>query len=68
MTAGEWRARLEADPRFAARRAEVAADRPALTQEQIAILRPIFRPVIPLMTNTAPAVTEAASRTNRTAS
>ncbi len=44
-TAGEWRARHAADPRVAAARARVAAARPPLTPEQIAILRPIFRPV-----------------------
>ena len=33
---------------------------PPLTQAQIAVLRPVFRPVIPHTHNAAPAVTEAA--------
>jgi hypothetical protein len=52
-TAEEWRAFLAADPRFAVWRARVAAARPPLSQEQILILRPIFRPVLPLMTAAA---------------
>jgi hypothetical protein len=49
----DWRARFAADPRVAAWRARVAADRPPLTPGQIAVLRPIFAPVIPLMKDAA---------------
>jgi hypothetical protein len=40
--------------------AAVLATRPPLTQAQLAVLRPIFRPVIPRTHNAAPALTEAA--------
>ena len=68
MTAEERRARLEADPRFAAWRARVAAASPPLSQAQITALRPICQRMAHHMRNAAPAVTEAASRDNRTAS
>ena len=42
MTAEEWLA-------------ATLADAPPLSQAQIAILRPVFRPVIPQITNAAPA-------------
>lgn len=47
MTTDEWLA------------ANLAAA-PPLSQAQIAILRPVFRPVIPRTAEAAPAVTEAA--------
>jgi hypothetical protein len=62
MTTNEnWRAELDADPRVAAWRARVAADRPPLTPEQIAILRPIFAPVIQHMRAEAGRRAEAAA-------
>jgi hypothetical protein len=52
MTTEEWRAK-------------VAADRPPLTPEQIAVLRPICAQMIPHMKNAAPArKTEAAPHRN----
>ena len=46
MTADGGRAGLTADPRVAEWRAKVAAARPPLTPEQLAILRPIFQPAL----------------------
>jgi hypothetical protein len=43
MTTDEW---LE----------KVAADRPPLSREQIAVLRPILAPTVPAMRSAAPAV------------
>jgi hypothetical protein len=51
----EQRAAFAADPRVAAWRAKVAADRPPLTPAQIAALRPVWAPVVPHMRNAAPA-------------
>lgn len=59
---------LADDPRVAEWRARVRAARPPLTQAQITALRPVCQRMALHMRNAAPAVTEAASRDNRTAS